>query len=94
MSDHLTPLDVAIHLFSGRTGVEAIAGCKPKGSYAWGRPGGARRAGDLPPYVQRKLLGHARRRRMAFDPVWLIVGSSRSQIDAFAGAPIASVAAE
>ncbi len=93
MSDSLTPLEVAINIFGTRARVEDIAGCKPKGSYAWGRPGGARRAGDLPPYVQRKLLGYARRNKVTLDPVWLITGATRTQIDTYSRV-VAKLAAE
>lgn len=82
MSNHLTPLDVCICVFGGRSEVERIAGSRPKGSYAWSKPAAWRRAGDLPPHVARKMLAAARRRGIAIDPAWLIEGAATARVHA------------
>lgn len=95
MSDYLTPLDVCMTLFGGRAAVETIAGSRPKGSYAWAKPSITRKAGDLPPLVQRKMLRAARKRRIEIEAEWLIEGVSRSRFEAFLdGHPPSTVAAE
>lgn len=70
-------------VFGGRAAVEKIAGSKPKGSYAWAKPSTVRRAGDLPVWVQRKVLAELRRRKIALDPAWVIEGASRTKVEAF-----------
>lgn len=83
MSDYLTPLNVCLAVFGDRDAVEAIAGSRPKGSYAWAKPSITRQAGDLPAHVQRKMLVEARRRKFKIDPAWLIEGAKRSDVEDF-----------
>ena len=87
MSDHLTPLEVCLAMFGSRSAVEEIAGCRPKSSYAWARQSTLRRAGDLPPRVQRAMLAGARRRHVALPARWLIEGASRAAIEAALARP-------
>ncbi|MEO1637748.1 MAG: hypothetical protein AAFU41_00705 [Pseudomonadota bacterium] len=82
MSCYLTPLDVCIEIFGGRSEFECIVGSKPKSSYAWSRAAKYREAGDLPAYIQRRVMRHARKIKLGeFQALWLIEGSSRKIIE-------------
>jgi len=81
MSYNLTPLAVCEQLFGSRAKFEQAIGAKPKAAYSWARPAQLRKAGDLPPYVQRKALEAVGKMGLTVDARWLIEGATRAEID-------------
>lgn len=83
MSDHLTPVDILEALIGPPPVLEAIAGARPKGYYAWRRASCRRQAGWLPTIeLMQRFLTYARARSIPLTADHLIWGAPRAEIEA------------
>lgn len=98
MSEHLTPLDICLHLIGPAPVLGEIAGRTRFAPYQWERGSRLRPAGHIPIEAAMRIYQHARARGIPLRAEYLLTGVSRADLDrhlaAQACAAVPGVAAE